>query len=317
MSKRIVAFCSDLINSAGPLSPDELGGKILAAGLTKSTNPATAVRTALRQSPVMVHLPDGRFDSARRMLDGAALTHRVHYPTKGRQVLFAGPELAMLDHLLVHEGSIALTAGGAVTSSLGQFGGWCGPPDWLPDVPTDALLAFRLDNGRLTVEPVLHEPSRDSPTIDRLRMVLKRHLMSGDNLNSWQSHQTLGTLMLRALAEIPDLLKSPLPPLDEILQLGNERWARDWPVESPHTPSAGHRITLEDVPTTLAAALRRNATHLGVTPNELSVLLLSAATYRTAMPCRHDTQAAWLSAPPHTPIDSAYASDDYWASVPG
>jgi hypothetical protein len=53
---------------------------------------------------VLVQLPDGRFDSVRRMLDGAALTHRVRAPTEGRQVLFAGPELALLDLLLLHEG---------------------------------------------------------------------------------------------------------------------------------------------------------------------------------------------------------------------
>jgi hypothetical protein len=230
------------------------------------------------------------------MLDGAALTHRVRYSTRGRQVLFTGPELALLDHLLVHEGSIALTAGGAVTSSIGEFGGWCGPPDWLPDVPADSLLAFRLHNGRLAVDAVPSEPARDSPAVDRLRTVLKRYLKSDDTLNQWQSHQTLGTVMLRALAEIPDLLKTPLPPLDELLQLGDERWGRDWPIES-HAPHAGHQILIPDVPPPLASALRRHADHLGVTTGELTVLLLSAATYRTSMPCRHDTEAAWLSAP--------------------
>ena len=296
MSKRIVTYCSDEINSAGPLTPDELGPKVLAAGLTKSTNPATAIRTALRQSPVMLHLPDGRFDSARRMLDGAALTHRVRSPTRGRQVLFTGPELALLDQLLVHEGSIALTAGGAVTSSLGEFGGWCGPPDWLPDVPADSLLVFRLYNGRLSVDPLPSEPARDSPSVERLRTVLRRHLQSDDTLNQWHSHQTLGVVMLRALAEIPDLLKVPLPPLDELLQLGDQRWGRDWPVES-HALQAGHQILLPDVPPPLASALHRHADRLGVTTGELTVLLLSAATYRTAMPCRHDSEAAWLSAP--------------------
>jgi len=297
MSKRIVAFCTDLITAAGPQSTEELARRVAAEGLTRSTNPASTIRAALRQSPIMVHLPDGRFDSARRMLDGAALTHRVRYRTKGRQVLFAGPELAVLDHLLVHEGSLALTAGGAVTSSLGEFGGWCGPPDWLPDVPTDSLLAFRLRNGRLSVEPVPDEPPRRSPELERLRVVLRRHLKSDDSLNNWHSHHTLGHVMLRALAEIPDLLLDPLPPLDEVLQLGDERWGRDWPVESVEGMRPGHRVLLEDVPGALVSALRRDADQLGVTTGELTVLLLSAATYRTAMPCRHDARAAWLADP--------------------
>jgi hypothetical protein len=297
MSKRIVSFCSDLIAASGPLPADDLGPRVRAAGLTKSANPVTTIRAALRQSPVMVHLPDGRFDSAKRMLDGAALTHRVRYATKGRQVLFTGPELAVLDQVLVHEGSLALSTGGAVTSSLGEFGGWCGPPDWLPDVQADSLLAFRIRNGRLAVEPVAHEPSTSSEEVERLRIVLRRHLQSDDRLESWMSHQTLGRVMLRGLAEVPDLLTEPLPPLDEVLQLGNERWGRDWPVESIEGRSDGRKVMLDDVPAALVAALQRDAYRLGVTAGELTVLLLSAATYRTELPCRHDAQESWLMEP--------------------
>ncbi|MEU4395933.1 hypothetical protein [Kribbella sp. NPDC023855] len=297
MSKRIVTYCADQINSSGPLTPEDLGARVVAAGLTKSGNPAASVRTTLRQSPVMVQLPDGRFDCARRMLDGAALTHRVRYATKGRQVLYAGPELALLDQLLVHEGSLALSAGGAVTSSFGEFGGWCGPPDWLPDVRADALLAFRLRNGRLAVEPVLDEPSPSSPATERLRIVLRRYLRADDALSQRQSQHTLGAVMLRALAEIPDLLIEPLPPLDEVLQLGSERWGRGWAVEAADTAPSGQQIVLEDLPAGLVSALHRDAQNLGVSLGELTVLLLSAATYRTAMPCRHDTESAWLSAP--------------------
>jgi hypothetical protein len=297
MSKRIVVFCSDLINASGPLPAEELGQEVRAAGLTKSANPVATIRTALRQSPIMVQLPDGRFDSARRMLDGAALTHRVRFATKGRQVLFAGPELAVLDQVLVHEGSLALTAGGAVTSSLGEFGGWCGPPDWLPDVPADGLLAFRFRNGRLSVESVGEEPTPTSDAVERLRLVLRRQLRSSDDLDHWHSHHTLGKVMLRALAEVPDLLVDPLPPLDEVLQLGQEQWARDWPVESVEAVRDGQRLVLDDVPGALVSALRRDADRLGVTAGELTVLLLSAATYRTAVPCRHDAEAAWSGGP--------------------
>lgn len=299
MSKRIVIQCAAQINSSGPLSPDDLAPAVVAAGLTKSGTPAAAVRTALRQSPVMVQLPDGRFDSVRRMLDGAALTHRVRCATKGRQVLFAGPELALLDLLLVHDGSLSLSSGDAVTASIGEFGGWCGPPDWLPDVPADSLLAFRLRNGRLWVEPVPDEPPRSSPSIDRLRVVLKRHLRSSDALGEWQSRNTLATLILRVLTEIPDLLLDPLPPLDEVLQLGREHWSpagHPAPTKALHA-ERGQQLVLKDLPSPLVAALRRDATNLGVSLSELTILLLSAATYRTAMPCRHDAEEAWTSSP--------------------
>jgi hypothetical protein len=299
MSKRFVNHCADLINDSGPLSPDDLAPSVLAAGLTKSGNPAAAVRTTLRQSPVMVQLADGRFDSVRRILDGSALTHRVRYATAGRQVLFAGPELAMLDQVLVHEGSLALSAGGAVTSSSGTFGGWCGPPGWLPDVPADSLLAFRLRNGRLSVETVADEPSPSSPGVEHLRVVLRRQLTSTDGLGQWHSQRTLGTLLIRALIEIPDLLAAELlPPLDEVLQLGTERWGRGWSVEPGEEVRTGAPVVLDDLPLPLIAALRRDAEKLGVSLGELTVLLLSAATYRLALPCRHDAEVAWLSHPP-------------------
>ncbi|MDX6279470.1 MAG: hypothetical protein QOH03_541, partial [Kribbellaceae bacterium] len=281
MSKRIVIHCAAQINSSGPLSPDDLAPAVLAAGLTKSANPAAAVRTALRQSPVLVQLPDGRFDSVRRMLDGAALTHRVRSATKGRQVLFAGPELALLDLLLLHEGSLPLASGEAITSSIGEFGGWCGPPDWLPDVGADSLLAFRFRGGCLSVESVPDEPSLSSPATERLRTVLRRYLRNDDSLGQWQSQHTLSSLMLRALAEIPDLLHDPLPPLDEVLQLGRERWGRNWfldsiePAEAPGSPYIGQPVMLDDLPSSLVSALQRDARNLGVSLGELAVLLLS------------------------------------------
>ncbi|WBQ07869.1 hypothetical protein [Kribbella sp. CA-293567] len=288
MSKRIATFCGRQINASGPLTPDDLAPSVLAAGLTRSSNPATSIRAALRQSPVMVQLPDGRFDHARRMLDGAALTHRVRFATKGRQVLYAGPELALLDQLLVHEGSLALSAGGAVSSSYGEFGGWCGPPGWLPEAAADTLLAFRLRNGRISVEPVPDEPSFSTPVTERLRSVLRRYLRSDDGLSQWQSQHTLGKLMLRALSEIPDLLMEPLPPLDEILQLGSERWGRDWPLESAEAARGGKQVVLEDLPATLVTALQREAYKLGLGLSELTTAVVRRhLPVRSALPSRH------------------------------
>jgi hypothetical protein len=76
-------------------------------------------------------------------------------------------------------------------------------------------------------------------------------------------------------------------------------------VESVEGLRDGQRVLLDDVPSALVSALRRDADRLGVTTGELTVLLLSAATYRTAMPCRHDAQDAWLNPPP------AFSDDSY------
>jgi hypothetical protein len=303
MSKRIVSFCSDLIASSGPIEVDAaVGAQVRAAGLTKAADPVPRVRSALRESPVMFHLPDGRFDSARRMLDGAALTHRVRFATRGRQVLFAGPELAVLDQILVHEGSLALASGGEVLSSVSDMSGWRGPTGWLPDVPADSLLAFRLRDGLLTVEPVPGEPSLTDERVERLRAVLRRHLQSGDQLDAWRSRLTLGRVLLRALAEVPDLLAEPMPPLDEVLRLGDERWGRDWPIESIQGHDDPRRtmtrpVVLADVPNELAARIERDAAAIGMTPGEFAILQLSAALNRMPMPCRHDAEEAWLRAP--------------------
>lgn len=308
MSKRIVSLCSDLIAGSGPLPVEELACRVREAGVTRAANPVALVRPALMQSPVLVHLPDGRFDAARRMLDGAVLTHRVHYATAGRQVLFAGPELSVLDQLLVHEGCLALPAGGAVTSSSGGFNGWCGPPDWLPSVPAGSLLAFRLRHGRLSVAALAQEPAADSPAVERLRQLLRRHLQPDDCLDPWHSAQTLARLMLRALTEVPDLLADPLPPLDEILPLGAPGWPRCGAGEAATALDDG-QLVLREVPAGLLATLQRDADRLGVTASELAVLLLSAATYRSGMPCRHDAETAWVgtslgetpSRPPEAP----------------
>jgi len=294
MSKRIVSFCSDLIASTGPIQLDDVADQVRAAGLTRAADPVTRIRSALQQSPVMFHLPDGRFDSARRMLDGAALTHRVRYATKGRQVLFAGPELAVLDQILVHEGSLALTSGGALVTSVGEMPGWCGPPGWLPDVPADTLLAFRLRAGALSVEPVIGELHAAGEQVERLRQVLRRHLRSFDSFDERGSQRTLGRVLLRAVAEVPDLLADPLPPLDEVLQLGTERWGRDWPVESIHGRSQGRQVVLDDVPDELLLTLERKAAAIGVTAGEFAILHLSAAMHRAEVPCRHDAENAWL-----------------------
>jgi hypothetical protein len=155
----------------------------------------------------------------------------------------------------------------------------------------------------LSVEAMPEEPSQSSPAIERLRVVLRRYLRSSDDLGPYQSHHTLSSLMLRALAEVPDLLADPLPPLDEVLALGHERWGRAWlldsaePVDGRGAVHGGQQVMLDDLPSTLVSALQRDARNLGVSLGELTVLLLSAATYRTAMPCRHDAEEAWLSAP--------------------
>lgn len=163
-----------------------------------------------------------------------------------------------------------------------------------PNVPSGTLLAFRLRHGRLSVAALDHEPAAASPEVDRLRQVLRRHLQPHDRLDQWHAGHTLGRLVLRALAEVPDLLADPLPPLDEILPLGARGWPRDQPVDGADGGVEERQLVLSAVPANLIVALQRDAGRLGISTSDLAVLLLSAVTYRGGVSCRHDAETAWI-----------------------
>ena len=59
---RIADSAVDLL-AAGPLGADDLGAALAGAGVTRSRDPAAAVRRALRDDPRVLQIADGRFAS--------------------------------------------------------------------------------------------------------------------------------------------------------------------------------------------------------------------------------------------------------------
>lgn len=324
MSTRIVSFCTDLIVRSGPLPLDHLACHVRDAGLSKARNPETPVRTALGRADDILELPDGRFDAARRMLDGAVLTHRVRAATTGRRVLFAGPELALFDQLFA-AGPVPLASGGEVRRGSGEIDGLVGPDGWLPEVGADTLLAVRFAAGAISVEPVRAEPAALTERADRMRAALARHgpaadVRPGARTSSWSGQwaytgpddwpgigrageewrRRLLRATLRALHELPDLLSEPMPPLDEVLGFPEISWSQAWQEHArSHDLHGGPaarsvRLVLPAVPQSLRDALGRMAGAAGIPVEELAVLQLAAASYRWEGPCRHDAEQAWL-----------------------
>ncbi len=315
MSKRITTFCTDLIVRSGPQPLDVLAERVSVAGLTTARKPETTVKSALGRSAGIVRLPDGRYDAVRRMLDGAVLTHRVRAATAGRHVLFAGHELELFDELLA-AGPLPLASGGEVSRSRSDLNGLFGPPGWLPDVPADSLLALRFSAGVLAVTPVEDTAESMDRRTARLLDVVSRHVGAKDerpaaswtyghdewpdysrSLTGWR--RILSQAMLRALAECPDLLAEPVPPLDEVLRLPEVSWSEVWADQDRmhhgvSSPQRGVTLTLHGVPEGLRTALQQQAVSSRTPLGEFVVLQLAAATYRWETPCRHDAEQAWL-----------------------
>lgn len=266
MSKRIAAFCSDLISTSGPLPPSELAARAVAAGVTTSRDPERLVRTTLSRTDGFLRLPDDRYDAARRLLDGVVLTHRLLAPTGYQQVLYAGPELTPFSQLLA-ERPMPLAGGGEVRRSAVGIDGWAGPPGWLPDVNAGTLLGVRLRAGALTVEPVTDDEALLEARAGRVQSVAARHLgaLGLDDVaaNGFALRRELTGIVLRALAECPDLLAAAVPPLDETLRLPQPSWREVWTggrddgLGPYDEPSRSHDLRPFDTPSADLDALAR------------------------------------------------------------
>ncbi len=69
-----IADAAIQILSERPFAPDELGHALAQAGVTRSRDPAAAVRRALRGDPRVICLPDGSFANLVQALSGVELT---------------------------------------------------------------------------------------------------------------------------------------------------------------------------------------------------------------------------------------------------
>lgn len=287
MASRIASFAVDHLCRHGPSTITDIHAAARAAGATLASSTAS-VASALRFGGGFVLLPDGRYDAAARVLEGAVLTHRVRYPTAGRTTLWAGVDLEVLE-LLSPTGRLPLRGGGELVRRRGTPVTWHGPAGWLPVLGRDELLHVRLVAGTVHVRAGAPPDGAESPHAVRVREMLRRHLRP-DRPDA----RPVASALLRALVEAPDLLRRAVPPLDELLtstpagRLGGAR--RDGPRVAPTTPASPGRapagaVTVRvELPRALHGELARRSGLLGMEVEDYAMQVLAAEAWRATAP---------------------------------
>ena len=205
----IASFCHDLLRAEGPLTLDTLARRASAAGVTSARDPEAAVRNVIAHAEVQ--LPDGRWQTPLRLLEGRILT-AGRLPLRGA----AEPEdhvaydLAPLERAL-RCGPVPLAGGGELRRRSSYRSEWIAPRGW-PDLEldTDELLGLRIRDGALHLERV--------PITAALRVEGGRVAEALDDPHDpglWSHWRTddVGAHLWSRLATDPDLLTRPAPPL--------------------------------------------------------------------------------------------------------
>lgn len=208
----IASFCHDLLLTEGPLPLPTLACRASAAGVTRARDPEAAVRSAIGQA--QVQLPDGRWQTPLRLLEGRILT-------VGRLPLRGAPwtddhvdgveyDVAPLDRAL-RCGPVPLGGGGELRRRGGYRSEWIAPRGWPGlEVGHDELLGLRIRAGALHLERV--------PVTAALRAEGERLAEALDDAGRpgrwsyWHSDDVVADLWSRLAAD-PDLLAQPAPPL--------------------------------------------------------------------------------------------------------
>lgn len=208
------------------LSAQDLGARVLAAGLTRSSHPTQAVSRALNLDPRFRRLMDGRWIAPGTLLDRTTLTHRLTAGEATTGVLALFPDLDPL-RALAQVG--ILSADGQVLTYLWDDdarertgtdtdAGLEGPPGWFAGAAGD-LLHIRLTGSLLRVASG-HEPAAASRvTVRRIVETVRSQLATMNEVASdyLPPVVSLGTVLLDMLVTDPGLLEHALPPLGDAL----------------------------------------------------------------------------------------------------
>jgi hypothetical protein len=271
MSLAFAAAAADLVLARGPLSLEQLHVLAVEAGATKARSSAS-----LRQSlddRRFVQRPDGRYDTAARLLAGQCFTTRLRrHPVDG--VLWTHRDLQPLTSVN-RDGGLPLTTGGTLRKGVGPADVWTGPPGWVPDIAPGGLLALRWDGAQLAAEAPADVVAADSPVAQDVRRVLARHAIG---TRSRFNEPSLPRIVLGALVEDPELFVRPLPPLSELLPLPEDlRPQDDWPGAGRFEPGTVLQVPVAE---RVQQELARRADLLGERLPDYVSMLLSAAADR-------------------------------------
>lgn len=291
MTLAFAAAAADLLLDHGPLPLEDLHALALTRGLTRAKSPAS-----LRQyldGDRYVRRPDGRYDTAERLLRGQVFTTRPR-PGERAGVLWTYRDLDALAALR----AVPLSTGGELRRGEGPVESWTGAAGWLPE--TGELLGLRWDGRAVHVFVVDDVPAGDSDVVRDVREVLGRHARA-EHRHGWASvpRTSLTRTVLSALVEDPTLFTRPLPPLRELLPLPEDLRPSD--AEPGRDPDRRARIVEVPLSLRVHGELARRADLIGERlPDYLSLLLAAAADRVQLAPRRYEG---------YEPYDGPYTSE--------
>jgi hypothetical protein len=245
----IASFCRDQLLAHGPLTLDELGTRASRAGVTASSDPRNAVRSAMKHREVELH--GERMVTPLWLLEGRCLTTR-NLDLSGEGDDRRSYDLGLLD-LALSLGPIPFVDGGTLRRT-GYDGAWkC--TGRLPEPGDDELLCFRVVGRALEVTTV---PAAAVTCPDPLRTALDVPEPRYRDYR-WSTAGVVHRRLSEAVLADDALLREPAPPLSSccpMLAAEAERelverragWYRQPWYDEPcdHGPALNLRLTDEE-----------------------------------------------------------------------
>ena len=279
MTLAFAAAAADFVLEHGPLTMDQMHALALERGVTKARTPSSLKQSLGRR---FVLRPDGRYDTAARLLAGQAFTTRLRRPPIDG-VLWSHRDLDPFTTLDT-SGGLPLASGGVVRPGT-SGAAWTGPTGWLSERAAGDVLVLRWDGRQLGVERAGDVPAGDSATAQDVRRLLARHAKLQHH-EPWRHSEAmpLTAVVLSALVEDPALFVHPLPPLSELVPLPEDLRPQDqWSDATTFSPCT---VVQVPVPDRVHGELCRRADLLGEPLPQYMSMLLSAAADRILPPAR-------------------------------
>ncbi|MBW3648215.1 MAG: hypothetical protein KY440_10630 [Actinobacteria bacterium] len=281
MTLAFAAAAADFVLEHGPLTIDQMHALALERGVTKARTPASLKQSLGRR---FVLRPDGRYDTAARLLAGQAFTTRLRRPPIDG-VLWSHRDLDPFTTLDT-SGGLPLVSGGVVRPGTSGAAAWTGPAGWLSERAAGDVLVLRWDGRQLGVELAVDVPAGDSATAQDVRRLLARHARLHHHHEPWRHAEAmpLTAVVLSALIEDPTLFVHPLPPLSELVPLPEDLRPQDqWSDATSFSPCTVVQVPLPD---RVHRELARRSDLLGEQLPQYMSMLLSAAADRILPPAR-------------------------------
>ncbi len=216
----ILGFLEHVLACEGPVTFETLVQRLRHENLSKARDLAAVVRNALTAMPTAISLPDRRWTSPHRFLDGVVATHVVRSPTKNRADLWPRYDLAAFGPILARGAPLA--TGGQLRATRYSWqqpeipAVLVGPPGWLPPAQADTTLVFRWHHGLIDVSTTMLDPHSD--TLSSRENMLRTLFLEHRSIRS-VSHMRypIASALWGAMLEAPDIMRAPVSPLTELL----------------------------------------------------------------------------------------------------